>query len=244
MQRFTWRERLDFILTISMALIIALLGWRLYSHEDVAPSRPQEFAVPTDPVSLNNAYVRGNPNAPVLVLMYADFECSACRLFEEEAFPVLDEQYIQTGGVALAFQPFPLRSRGEAAIQEAALARCAGRYGRFWEAHAALFRNTGRVIAEKRDAVADAASLESATLEACIQEEARAVRQSMAEAERIGVVGTPSFLIGSLDESKRLKATMAHRGVGRGSKCWWICSSPSSTAHHDERIAAAIAPRE
>lgn len=220
MTRPTWRQSLDLGLTVAMAVVICLLGWRLYSHQHPQSPPPSRFEVPSAPVPLKDAFLLGDHNAPLVLLMYADFECGACRLFERDAWPAVQRDYLEKRRLVFAFQPFPLQSRGEAAIEEAALARCAGHQGKFWEAHDALYGSVGLDVASKREAVSAATGLSQPTLSACVVEERSHVRRSVAEANRLGIEGTPSFLIGSLDGSGRLRAVVAHRGVAKGSK--WL----------------------
>jgi protein-disulfide isomerase len=217
-----WRARVDLLLTVVMAGLVAWIGWGLYrgTITEPPPPPPPSLPVPAEPLSLEGAFLRGNPEAPVVLVMYTDFECPGCRLFEHEAAPILQRDFIDTGLVALAVRPYPLANRGAAAMGEAALARCAGRQERFWEAYRELFASVGKTPAEKVTAVAMATGLEPDALTGCVTAERPAVERALVEARGLGVSGTPSFFAGTRDASGIVRAVVAHTGVSRGSQ--WL----------------------
>jgi len=56
---------------------------------------------------LKNQPTIGNENAPVTMVEFADFKCPYCGKWEEEVYPWLKEEYIDTGKVKLIFVNFP-----------------------------------------------------------------------------------------------------------------------------------------
>src|SRR5437868_4842716 len=52
-------------------------------------------------------HVLGNPNAPIKVIEYADFECPHCKVFHVTMHQVMD-YYGQSGQVAWVYRNFPL----------------------------------------------------------------------------------------------------------------------------------------
>jgi protein-disulfide isomerase len=79
----------------------------------------------------------GNPNAPVVVIEYAAPSCPICAAFNERTFPLLKQNYIDTGKVYYVFRLFPLRPDDGMAEK---IARClpADKYLSFIDL---LFRN-------------------------------------------------------------------------------------------------------
>src|SRR5918995_6147270 len=51
-------------------------------------------------------YERGDPNAPVQVIEFGDFGCSACGQFARETFGVIHEEFVATGKVHWRYVPF------------------------------------------------------------------------------------------------------------------------------------------
>lgn len=81
-------------------------------------------------------HVRGNRDAKVVLIEYADLQCPACGSF----YPVLktlEEEFSED--VAFVFRHFPLISIHPNAFSAARAAEAAGKQGKFWEMHDLLF---------------------------------------------------------------------------------------------------------
>lgn len=88
----------------------------------------------------DNYWYKGQPNAPVKVEIYADYECPACRTLELElAQANFDGLYVETGKAQVIFREFPLKTIHKSAQLTAEIARCAGDQNLFWPIHNALF---------------------------------------------------------------------------------------------------------
>ena len=72
-----------------------------------------------------NDHILGNPNAPVKIVEYSDFECPACKLFQTIMMRVMDD-YGKSGKAAWVYRQFPidllhpLNARKEAVASECA----------------------------------------------------------------------------------------------------------------------------
>lgn len=86
-------------------------------------------------------YFLGNPNAKVVVVEFADFQCPFCRKYFTDVFPQIKRDYIDTGKVKFVYGD--LAFLGEESIQSARAARCAGEQGKFWQYHDTLFEKQG-----------------------------------------------------------------------------------------------------
>jgi len=80
-------------------------------------------------------YIRGNPNAPILVIEYSDYDCPFCKQYHATLNQILNE-YGVTGKVAWVYRQFPLGELhpNSPKISEAAL--CVGSIGgndAFWK---------------------------------------------------------------------------------------------------------------
>ena len=166
----------------------------------------RSVSLPKESLSLEGAAVRGVPTAKVGMLMFSDFECPFCARFARETLPALEKTFVATGDVQIAFRHLPLQ-RHSLARKAAEAAQCAGRQGKFWELHDYMFVERDHL---KPEAFLDAArtlGLRRETFEACLAGQATAeVERDMAEAAKLGITGTPSFVIGVIDSDKRLLA--------------------------------------
>ena len=100
-----------------------------------APESPSPEATSAEPRPVTeNDYIRGNPNAPILLVEYSDYECPFCKQFHTTMQRVMEE-YGVGGRVAWVYRQFPLAQLHPNApkISEAAL--CVGDLGgsdAFW----------------------------------------------------------------------------------------------------------------
>lgn len=86
----------------------------------------------------------GNPDAPMTIIQYADFQCPACGQFARNAEPQLIEDFIRGGEVKMVFHDFPFldnRSDGSESDHASEAAFCAQDQGQFWAYHDMLFNN-------------------------------------------------------------------------------------------------------
>jgi protein-disulfide isomerase len=144
-------------------------------------------------VALDDAPRRGLEDAPVLVVEFADYECPYCQRIHPD-LKKLQQEF--PGQVAVAFKDFPLpmhRYAGKAA--EAA--RCAAQQGRFWDFHDVLFDNTPKFEPAQLKEYARTLKLDTARFDQCLDagEQAVAVQRDLAQGQRLGLTGTPSFFI-------------------------------------------------
>lgn len=148
-------------------------------------------------------YVRGNPNAPILIVEYSDYDCPFCKNFHETMNQVMDE-YGVTGKVAWVYRQFPLKQLHPNAerISQAALCVCElGGNDAFWKFSDLIF--------EKRDLneptnvtllpeYAQQVGVSESALKTCLESgtQAKAVADSLADGAKAGIRGTPhSFVI-------------------------------------------------
>ncbi|HMO77899.1 MAG TPA: thioredoxin domain-containing protein [Candidatus Paceibacterota bacterium] len=86
------------------------------------------------PVTIED-HIKGNPNAPIKIVEYSDFECPFCKRFHDTMNEVMDK-YGETGEVAWVFRQFPLEQLHPVKAQRAAVAtECAAEQGgndAFW----------------------------------------------------------------------------------------------------------------
>ena len=147
---------------------------------------------PKAEVALKDTPIRGVPNAPVVVVEFADYECPYCQQVNPD-LKKLEEEY--KGKVAFAYKDTPLPSHPHAEKASEA-AHCAGAQGKYWEYHDLLFATKQYEIPDlKQDA--RKLNLDGAAFDQCLDSgaQAGAVKAQLAEAEKLGLSGTPAFFI-------------------------------------------------
>ncbi len=167
--------------------------------ERAAPQAPSQAQAPAPdaPVELllGNSPVLGKSDAPVTMVEFTDLECPFCRQFHSASFEEIKRKYIDTGKVRYVSRDYPLPFHPQA-HPAAKVARCAGEQGRFWEMRHALITNplNPETMARlSKDLKLDVKRMLDCISDARIE---KAVQADIAEANALGVSGTPTFVIG------------------------------------------------
>jgi protein-disulfide isomerase len=92
-------------------------------------------------------HIRGNPNAPVTLEEFGDFQCGTCGFYSGELKKIEAEFGDQ---LRVIFRENPLQPPHEHALMAAQAAEAAGLQGRFWEMHDKLYENQ-KTWSEARD---------------------------------------------------------------------------------------------
>jgi protein-disulfide isomerase len=91
---------------------------------------------------IDKAKAEGSPTAPVIMEVFASFDCPHCREFEETTLPLVERDFVNSGKVYLVHREFPLGGPYHPYAREAAdYAVAAARIGRYDQVSKALFRN-------------------------------------------------------------------------------------------------------
>ena len=149
---------------------------------------------PSVHVAYDSARVEGDPNAPVTIVEFADFQCPYCQK-SEATLKALLAKY--KGRVKLAFLDFPLTEIHGQAEKAAEAARCAGEQGKFWEYHDNLFEDHSKLDEASLIGRAQNLHLDDSAFRSCLasgkfKQDIEANRQ---EGTKAGVTGTPAYFI-------------------------------------------------
>src|SRR5216117_1850385 len=116
-------------------------------------------------VAYDEARVKGDREAPITVIEFADFQCPYCNKIQATLNDLLAKY---NGRVKLAFRDFPLRELHPQAQSAAEAARCAGDQGKFWEFHDILFRDQSKLKEADLMANARALGLDAESFQSCL----------------------------------------------------------------------------
>ena len=151
-----------------------------------------DVAPPRIDISLQDTPVRGPAGAPLTLVEYADYECPYCQQVQ----PTLDQlEAAFKGKMAFAYKDLPLPMHPHA--QKAAEAsQCAGLQGKYWEYHDLLSKTKALEVSQLK-AGARQLGLEPGAFDKCLDsgERAESVKSSQNEAQKLGLLGTPSFFL-------------------------------------------------
>lgn len=152
------------------------------------PDPKKEYAV-----DVGDAPIRGERGAAVTIVAWSDFQCPFCS----RVGPTLDQIQREYGSsVRIAFKHLPLEIHPEAKLAHAA-AEAAHRQGKFWAMHDRIFLNPRDVRTETLEGYAKEIGLDLARYRKDVGSgDVRArIDADMAQAQKLGISGTPSFFI-------------------------------------------------
>ncbi len=188
-----------FLVVIAAALVMFVMVYpNLKSVGEIATVEPY-------PRPMENGVAMGDPNAPVIIDVFEDFQCPACKIYSEEVERRVVETYVGSGKVYYVFHHFPFIDRASAtkeSHQAANASMCAMEQGRFWDYHDILFanwngENIGSFGNQNLIAFAENLGLDMDLFSACFEEN-RYEDEIQADFNlgiEKGVSGTPSVFV-------------------------------------------------
>ena len=162
--------------------------------------------------TVNRDHLYGNPDAPITLIEYSDFECPFCKGFHQNVKQLVDGY---GGKLNWIYRHYPLEFHNPGAQKEAEASECAGELGgndAFWKYADAIYQRTtsngkGFPI-EKLAPLAEELGLDKAKFQACLDsgKYAARVKEEFAEGTNSGVSGTPaSFFVNNKTGAVKLK---------------------------------------
>ena len=165
----------------------------------ITPITPKVFNTRVDGQHL------GDPNAPVKVDVWEDFQCPSCMRYSQQVESQVITNYVEAGKVYYTYHFYPMIDGGDIkgeSHQSANAAMCASEQGRFWDYHAILFanwsgENEGSFSNPRLIAFAENLSLDMNAFNTCFQagRYADLINQDYLDGQTAGVSGTPSVFV-------------------------------------------------
>jgi protein-disulfide isomerase len=144
-------------------------------------------------------FIKGNPNAPIMIVEYSDYDCPFCKAFHDTMNLIMDE-YGATGNVAWVYRQFPIL--GPSSVRSAEAAYCVGKLGGssayFAFSDAVFEREAGsRTNMARLSDYANIAGVDVAAFESCLEsgEMKARVEAALADGQAANVQGTPHSIV-------------------------------------------------
>lgn len=155
----------------------------------------------TGKVKIGTGSVLGRADAPVTIVEYTDYQCPHCGRFHNTTFEELKKNYIDTGKILFISRDLPL-SFHQNSLRAAQAARCAGEQDKFWQLRDLLIRNSSNLEQKAIVSYAQQVQLDTDKFNACVNGDKYIdeIRGEVAEANSIGITGTPSFIVGRTNQ--------------------------------------------
>ena len=208
------KQRQQRLVTIGIIGVVALAVVALlaipYIRSRLQANQPVGDIVKVTPVARPQAdrNSMGDPNAPVKIVEYSDYQCPFCKRFSDETQPQIVDTYVATGKVYFTYRSMGnfvsdnLRTGGVESKEAAEAAYCAADQNKYWEYHDMLFANwkgeeVGSFTANRLMAFGEALGLNMDEFRSCYNgnKYANQVQQDSTDGLAAGIKATPSFLI-------------------------------------------------
>jgi protein-disulfide isomerase len=152
--------------------------------------------------------IKGSHLAPVALVVFSNFECQYCGVLARTVLPGLEEEYVASGRLVIAFRQFPNESTHTSSVYAAETAVCAGQQGKFWSFHDNLFQPGLRLARASIDDAVGRLLLDPLLLDRCRTSEGiLRVEADMSEAIALGLTGTPASFVGAIQENNAIHVT-------------------------------------
>lgn len=181
---------------IGVWTLLGVIGATSYAGRRAIAARTEDVSQTT---RLRGS-VLGRKEAPVAVVEFSDFECPSCATYALRVFPEVRKRYVETGRVLYAQKHLIFERRHPSARGAAIAAECASRQSAMWRYRERVFASSpvldrATLLSLGTDVVSDMRRFEE-----CVDAaDGRAVEADVADAGRLRVNATPTFVIGPVD---------------------------------------------
>lgn len=152
-------------------------------------------------LELAQGMIQGNPDAPVTIMEFGNYQCDACRRFALMIKPQVDMAYVETGQAKFVYYDYPSPGFPHSFLAARA-ARCAGDQERYFDYHDAVYGTfndwamLGSAAGHFED-LADDIGLDTDAFEECLNSDrfADVVTANITLGQRLAVRGTPGIFV-------------------------------------------------
>lgn len=200
-----------------IVIILALIGIIIYlfvtsgfkaekekAITDIKTELGQKGSLPQLSNYLGSLPALGDNDAPISFIEFGDYQCPFCAKFYNEAEPIMILKYVNTSRVKFYYRDLPQIEIHDKAMLASHTARCANEQGKFWEMHNKLYKNHNSwsllSVSSAKQRFQDYANelgLDLAMFNSCVDSEKykNEINLDMQDATRLGISGTPTFVV-------------------------------------------------
>src|SRR5258708_14598405 len=165
------------------------------------PNQPQIPPAGQKVANLGDYTPKGDANAKVKIVEYADLRCPFCQRFFTDTEPQIVSDYVNTGKASFTFVNYAFL--GPASIVAANAAECANEQSKFWDFHDYLYKNqpsesdTTIYTSDGMTKIAGQLGMNTTQFQSCLDSKKydKGVSDDLAAVQKEGVSGTPTTFI-------------------------------------------------
>lgn len=176
------------------AILLALIIIRLAEYFNKSENPALAERLEQRPLDI----VFGSDTAKHTIFMYSSYSCSYCNLFFTDGYPLLKEEFIDTGLVKLIMR-LTVKTNNIDLLNSLKTAICIHKHGNFEPLHKLLLSNHKVVYSNEFRLMVDEFIDKDIFVAECIlgDESEQYLKQNLEDFEAFGMKGTPTFIIGS-----------------------------------------------
>lgn len=199
--RHTIVSTVDATLRVLLIVVAVVIVFNRVTGSGARHEQHLEALSPDVVMSLPDGTARLGPRtARLAIVEFTDFQCRFCGEYARDTADDVRRAYVDTGLAQYITVNLPLDRIHPLAQKAAEAAECASQHGKYWEMKARLFVNQERLEMPQLLEHAQSLGIEPGSFAACLRGAMTArVRAGVTEAQRIGVEGTPTFIIGTVE---------------------------------------------
>jgi protein-disulfide isomerase len=163
--------------------------------QDIGPAK-----ITMDTFVSNGSPILGDPDAPITLVEFGDYQCHYCNVFFETTENDIIKNYVETGKVKIIFKDYNII--GEDSVKASQGAHCANDQGLFWKYHDTLYshwtgENNGWASSENLTIFAQQIGLNMDTWSECMDNgsHSQIILKSNDDARTLELTGTPAFFV-------------------------------------------------
>ena len=191
----------------SITITLVIFGFNNSSNEielSTEPTPEMDQIVPKkitlDTFLSNGSPILGDPNAPITLVEFGDYQCHYCNVFFQSIEKDILKNYVDTGKVKMIFKDYNII--GQDSVKASHGAHCANDQGLFWEYHDILYsnwtgENNGWASSENLAIFAQQIDLNMNKWSECMNKglHSQIILKSNDDARTLELTGTPAFFI-------------------------------------------------
>ena len=193
------------ISSITIIVVIFAMNGSFNDQELLIESAPKveqmgPAKITIDTFVSNGSSILGNPNAPITLVEFGDYQCHYCNVFFQSIEKDILKNYVDTGKVKIIFKDYNII--GEDSVKASQGAHCANDQGLFWEYHDILYsnwtgENNGWASSENLAIFAQQIGLNMNKWSECMNKgsHSQIILKSNDDARTLQLTGTPAFFI-------------------------------------------------
>lgn len=186
-------KKVSFLVFVLIAIILLIVAYKLFINKSFF-KKYQRTEIEIYEQDLDIKY--GSDTADLTIFLYSSYNCSFCRKFYTEVYPILKTEYIDKGKVKLVVKLLDF-SNNESVENSLKIAVCINKYGDFEKLNELLITEPKVIYTNEFDVIIDEFVEKDEFVAECMLggESDKYILNNKMEFKNSNFTGTPTFVI-------------------------------------------------